>query len=89
MEWSGRWSDGSKEWNIEWAGELLKALDYEFGDDGDFVQEYCDFLESWAIVERSRLFDEDWVLSSQWLKASAGSFPSPWNYGDVSCKWSR
>ncbi|KAG8882798.1 hypothetical protein FRB97_007732 [Tulasnella sp. 331] len=83
-EWTGRWSDGSKEWNVEWGQELLKALDYEFGDDGEFIMEYCDFLETWAIVERSRLFDDDWVMSSQWLKVTTGNYTNAWNYGDVS-----
>ncbi|KAG8874197.1 hypothetical protein FRB97_006084 [Tulasnella sp. 331] len=70
-EWTGRWSDGSKEWNIEWGHELLKALNYKFGDDGEFIMEYCDFLTTWGIVERSRLFNSDWVLSSNWLKVTA------------------
>ncbi|KAG9033675.1 hypothetical protein FRB95_014464 [Tulasnella sp. JGI-2019a] len=83
-EWTGRWSDGSKEWNIEWGPELLKALNYKFGDDGEFIMEYCDFLTTWGIVERCRLFDEDWVLSSNWIKVTTGSYISPWNYGDLS-----
>ncbi|KAG9022453.1 hypothetical protein FRB95_014777 [Tulasnella sp. JGI-2019a] len=83
-EWTGPWSDGSKEWNVEWGTELLKALDYEFGDDGEFIMEYSDFLETWAIIERSRLFDEDWVMSQQWLNVTTGSYLNAWNYGDVS-----
>lgn len=47
--------------------------------------EYSDFLTTWGIVERSRLFDADWVLSSNWLKVTAGTWTNPWNYGDVSC----
>ncbi|KAG8994996.1 hypothetical protein FRB94_009526 [Tulasnella sp. JGI-2019a] len=83
-EWNGAWSDGSKEWNVEWGTELLKALDYQFGDDGEFIMEYSDFLETWGIIERSRLFDEDWVMSSQWLTVTTGSYLNAWNYGDVS-----
>ena len=30
VEWTGAWSDGSKEWNAEW----LQLLNHEFGDDG-------------------------------------------------------
>lgn len=29
-EWTGAWSDGSKEWTAEW----LTLLDHRFGDDG-------------------------------------------------------
>lgn len=83
---TGRWSDGSKEWNVEWGQELLKALDYEFGDDGEFIMEYGDFLDTWAIVERSRLFDEDWVMGSLWLMVATGSHMNSWTYGDVSCE---
>ncbi|KAF5375377.1 hypothetical protein D9615_007968 [Tricholomella constricta] len=45
-EWTGlgRWSDGSKEWTPAWL-EILPLLNHEFGDDGQFVMEYCDFLE--------------------------------------------
>lgn len=40
-DWSGRWSDGSKEWVQEnWSvDETLKALEYKFGDDGEFIME--------------------------------------------------
>ncbi|KAG8958941.1 hypothetical protein FRC03_008689 [Tulasnella sp. 419] len=82
-EWTGRWSDGSREWTKEWL-DALEELEYKFDNDGEFVMEYCDFLDTWEIVEKSLLFGEDWVLSSQWLKVNAGDFPKPWNYGDVS-----
>lgn len=48
--------------------------------------EYRDFLTTWGIVERARLFDTDWVLSSSWLKVTVGTWTNPWNYGDVSCR---
>ncbi|KAG9021533.1 hypothetical protein FRB95_001964 [Tulasnella sp. JGI-2019a] len=83
-EWNGAWSDGSKEWNVEWGPELLKALNYQFGDDGEFIMEYSDFLETWSIIERSRLFDEDWAMSQLWLTVTTGSYLNSWNYGDVS-----
>lgn len=44
-EWSGRWADGSEQWNEEWTDQLRKKLGddeshpYKFGDDGEFVQE--------------------------------------------------
>jgi hypothetical protein len=37
-EWTGRWSDGSKEWTKEWL-LALDELKHEFGDDGQFVME--------------------------------------------------
>ncbi|KAG9017816.1 hypothetical protein FRB93_004627 [Tulasnella sp. JGI-2019a] len=83
--WKGRWSDGSAEWAVPWANELLQALDHQFGSgDGQFVMEYSDFLTTFGVIERTRLFDEDWILSSQWLSVSGGDDMTPWNYGDVS-----
>jgi hypothetical protein len=40
-EWTGPWSDGSKEWTPEWL-QRLPALGHSFGDDGQFVME-CEF----------------------------------------------
>jgi Calpain family cysteine protease len=40
-EWTGPWSDGSKEWTAD-SLPLLKALDHSFGNDGEFVME-CRF----------------------------------------------
>jgi hypothetical protein len=37
-EWTGRWSDGSKEWTKEWL-PALDALEHVFGEDGEFVME--------------------------------------------------
>lgn len=37
-EWTGRWSDGSKEWTAEWL-PALEALGHQFGNDGQFVME--------------------------------------------------
>jgi hypothetical protein len=42
-EWTGPWSDGSKEWNAE-SLELLPLLDHVFGDDGEFVMECESFF---------------------------------------------
>jgi hypothetical protein len=41
-EWSGRWSDGSKEWTSEWLLRLPE-LGHSFGNDGEFVME-CERL---------------------------------------------
>lgn len=69
FEWTGRWGDGSKEWNGKFATGLRKALgDYKFGDDGEFVQEYDDFLATWKLIQLNKTFDESWIMSFKWLK---------------------
>ncbi|KAG8932277.1 hypothetical protein FRC01_014808 [Tulasnella sp. 417] len=89
-EWSGPWSDGSEQWNEPWADQLRKKLGdgddhpYKFGDDGEFVQNYDDFLDCWEIIERSRLFGEDWNMSSQWLTMPPDAHLTPWSLGDLS-----
>ncbi|KZP28270.1 cysteine proteinase [Athelia psychrophila] len=82
-EWTGRWSDGSKEWRGEWL-DALKALDYNFGDDGVFIMEYSDFLKYWEVVECTQLFDDSWVQSSHWLNVRSLPLFSAWQFGDVS-----
>ncbi|KAL0581775.1 hypothetical protein V5O48_000252 [Marasmius crinis-equi] len=81
--WDGPWSDGSKEWTSEWI-EALPKLEYSFGDNGEFIMEYKDFLECWDQLDRTRLFDSSWVMSSHWLHVKARPFPSACSYGDVS-----
>ena len=46
-----------------------------------------DFLANWEQIDRTLLFDETWVMSSQWLQVTARPLPSAWAYGDVSCKY--
>ncbi|KAK7017783.1 cysteine proteinase [Favolaschia claudopus] len=83
-EWTGAWSDGSKEWNAETFG-LLPMLEHSFGNDGQFVMEYSDFLECWEEIQRTLLLDEggNWIASSHWLRVNARPLPSAWTYGDV------
>lgn len=45
-EWTGPWSDGSKEWTKEWLG-VLEELGHGFGNDGEFVME-CMYPTSWS-----------------------------------------
>lgn len=66
--------------------DVLKALDHQFGNDGVFVMEYCDFLDTFEYIERTQLFDDTWVQSSHWLNVTSRPLPSAWQYGDVSCK---
>ncbi|KAG6864733.1 hypothetical protein C0991_007475 [Blastosporella zonata] len=82
-EWTGPWSDGSKEWTPEWL-QALPELKHTFGNDGQFLMEYEDFLENWEQIDRTRLFDSSWSMSSQWLKVTTRPLPSAWTYGDVS-----
>ncbi|KAJ7113978.1 hypothetical protein C8R44DRAFT_676421 [Mycena epipterygia] len=82
-EWTGPWSDGSKEWTEEWL-PALKALQHSFGNDGQFVMEYSDFLDNWDMVEKTLLFDDSWMMSSQWLQVSARAPSAAWSYGDIS-----
>lgn len=51
-DWAGKWSDGSKEWVQEnWSvDEALKALEYKFGDDGEFIMECKPFNLFTALV---------------------------------------
>ncbi|KAJ6472033.1 hypothetical protein C8R45DRAFT_1013813 [Mycena sanguinolenta] len=81
-EWTGPWSDGSKEWTAEWL-DILPTLGHVFGDDGEFVMEYSDFLDCWDQIDRTLLFDSNWITSSHWLRVSARALPSAWTYGDV------
>ena len=84
-EWTGRWSDGSKEWTKVWLDALV-PLEHSFGNDGMFIMEYSDFLTHWVGIERTQLFDPSWVQSSHWLNVTCRPFPSAWQFGDVSCK---
>ncbi|KAJ7173341.1 hypothetical protein C8R46DRAFT_946051 [Mycena filopes] len=82
-EWHGAWADGAREWTEEWL-PALKVLRHSFGNDGQFVMEYSDFLDNWSLLERTLLFDETWVMSSQWLQVTARPPAAAWSYGDVS-----
>ncbi|KAI5778455.1 hypothetical protein EDC01DRAFT_345403 [Geopyxis carbonaria] len=71
VEWNGAWSDGSKEWTAEW----IQRLGHKFGDDGQFWMSYRDVLRKFTVIDRTRLFNEDWSVSeSRWIKYSV-----PWS----------
>ncbi|XP_006462259.1 hypothetical protein AGABI2DRAFT_71002 [Agaricus bisporus var. bisporus H97] len=82
-EWTGPWSDGSKEWTKDYLG-VLEELDHVFGDDGQFIMEYKDWLECFSHIDRTILFDSNWIMSSQWLRVPCRPLPTAWSYGDVS-----
>ena len=69
-EWMGAWSDGSKEWTAEWQG-LLK---HTFGNDGIFWIEYSDWLKKFHFLDRTKLFDDSWKITQQWV-----SLQVPWS----------
>ncbi|TFK66253.1 cysteine proteinase [Pluteus cervinus] len=82
-EWTGPWSDGSKQWTPEWL-TALPEIGHAFGDDGEFVMEYSDFLSNWEQIDRTLLFDSSWVMSSQWLEVTPRPLTLAWSYGDIS-----
>lgn len=82
-EWTGRWSDGSKEWTPEWVA-ALPELGHCFGDDGQFVIEYPDFLKCFDRIERTLLFDNTWAAASSWVKVDLGPEIKAWGYGQLS-----
>ncbi|KAF8808297.1 cysteine proteinase [Phlegmacium glaucopus] len=77
-EWTGRWSDGLKQWTQEWLGVLPRL-----GHDGHFVMEYSDWLECFVSIDRTILFDSTWMMSSQWLHVPVPPLPVAWSYRDL------
>ncbi|KAH0553461.1 hypothetical protein GP486_006468 [Trichoglossum hirsutum] len=61
-EWTGPWSDGSKEWTPYW----MQKLNHMFGDDGRFWMLYDDLLCYFKCLDRTRLFNEDWTVVQLW-----------------------
>jgi len=86
-EWNGRWSDGSKEWTTEWLA-AMPELGHVFGDDGQFIMEYADWLDCFGQIDRTILFDSSWTMSSQWLQVALPPLPAAWSFGDVSFTFS-
>jgi hypothetical protein len=60
-EWTGRWSDGSKEWTQEWL-QFLPELGHQFGNDGQFLME-CELALSYSFATLIYTFspDVDWL----------------------------
>lgn len=72
-EWSGAWSDGSKEWDSEW----LTRLTHKFGDDGVFWMTYKDMLSKYKYIDRTRIFGPEWHVAQQWMTVQV-----PWSIHD-------
>ncbi|TEB33837.1 cysteine proteinase [Coprinellus micaceus] len=82
-EWNGAWSDGSKEWTPEWL-KFLPELKHSFGNDGQFVMEYKDFLRYFTTIDRVILFNSTWTVASCWLTVPIIPIPSAAAYGTLS-----
>lgn len=78
-EWTGPWSDGSAEWTPYW----LNKLDHKFGDDGLFWMSYDDMLKRFNLLDRTRLFDEQWNIVQRWTSVSVA-----WVTGYLNTKFS-
>lgn len=78
-EWSGAWSDGSREWTPYW----MKKLNHRFGDDGMFWISYEDLLQRFSTLDRTRLFDQEWVIAQKWTTVNVS-----WITGYSSTKFS-
>jgi hypothetical protein len=70
-EWNGRWSDGSKEWNTQ----LLKDLNYKFGNDGSFWISLEDFINQYNRFYVIRLYHDNigkiwnrFLINGNWKK---------------------
>ncbi|KAL2148713.1 hypothetical protein VTH82DRAFT_1860 [Thermothelomyces myriococcoides] len=71
VEWTGPWSDGSKEWTPEW----LQKLNHRFGDDGVFWISYKDLLRKFQRFDRTRLFSPEWTVTSVWTTLNVSWAP--------------
>ncbi|KAF2027066.1 cysteine proteinase [Setomelanomma holmii] len=78
-EWTGPWSDGSSEWTPYW----MEKLDHKFGDDGLFWMSYDDLLKRFDLLDRTRLFNQDWTVVQQWTSVSVA-----WVTGYLNTKFS-
>jgi hypothetical protein len=78
-EWTGPWSDGSKEWTPYW----MEKLNHRFGDDGLFWISYVDLLKRFHQLDRTRLFDSNWSVVQHWTSVSV-----PWVTGFLNTKFS-
>jgi len=62
-EWTGPWSDGSKEWTQEWL-KFLPTIGHKFGDDGQFIMECKALIPlTWDRTKEPffSLVDTDWL----------------------------
>uniref|UniRef100_A0A8B9KY99 Calpain-2 catalytic subunit-like n=1 Tax=Astyanax mexicanus TaxID=7994 RepID=A0A8B9KY99_ASTMX len=80
VEWTGAWSDDSKEWDRVLPEEKAK-LDYS-ADDGEFWMEYSDFLNQYSKIEICNLTPD--TLSSEGVcRWSCYQFEGSWKVGST------
>ncbi|KAF1976670.1 cysteine proteinase [Bimuria novae-zelandiae CBS 107.79] len=77
-EWNGAWADGSKEWTPYW----MKTLNHRFGNDGLFWMSYDDLCRRFDLLDRTRLFDDQWTVVQSWTSVSVA-----WVTGYLSTKF--
>jgi hypothetical protein len=70
-EWTGKWSDGSEQWNAEW----INLLGHKFGNDGVFWISYEDLLARYSHFDRTRIFSDDWSTKQCWTTVDVGWEP--------------
>ncbi|KTG01615.1 hypothetical protein cypCar_00040865 [Cyprinus carpio] len=75
VEWTGPWSDNSKEWNSVQPEEKAKLL--HSAEDGEFWMAYSDFIQHFSRLEICNLTPD--TLSSEAL--------SRWNYNQFEGDW--
>ncbi|KAF6764393.1 hypothetical protein DFP72DRAFT_1163362 [Ephemerocybe angulata] len=66
---------------VEVMGKRFVVLNHVFGNDGQFVMEYKDFLRYFTDIDRVRLFDDSWTVASCWLEVPVLPIPSAPSYG--------
>jgi hypothetical protein len=70
---------GSLSWNVSFLLLVQCRLVLDGSSDKDF-------LETWADIDRTILFDSTWVMTSYWLNVPIAPAGRAWTYGDVTCK---
>jgi hypothetical protein len=49
----------------------MNKLKHTFGDDGIFWMSYDDLRRRFDLLDRTRLFDEEWTVVQRWTSVSA------------------
>ncbi|RXN04581.1 calpain-2 catalytic subunit-like protein [Labeo rohita] len=75
VEWTGPWSDNSKEWNSVQPAEIAKL--FYSDEDGEFWMAYSDFIQHFSLLEICKLTPD--TLSSDTV--------SRWDYSQFEGDW--
>ncbi|XP_041707488.1 calpain-1 catalytic subunit [Coregonus clupeaformis] len=80
MEWTGAWSDNSREWaGVE---PSVRARLYNRSEDGEFWMSFRDFLREFSRLEICNL-TADALQASQVKKWSSALYPGEWRRGST------